>query len=147
MTVDAPRFLGRGWGFPPRFELVPGADGAPAGRVAMVAGDADIRESLAILMTTLRGERLLDPDYGFGVQERVFDPTDETSLMHFEAQIREAVLFYEPRIKLEEVAFDRDAAADGRLMIRLSYWIPAVNSRANMVFPFYFREGTALPRP
>ena len=57
----------------------------------MVAGDADILQSLATLMTTLRGERLLDPDYGCSVQERVFDPTNDTSLMDYEIQIREAV--------------------------------------------------------
>jgi phage baseplate assembly protein W len=144
MPRDDPRFLGTGWSFPPRFDLEFDHGAPSVGRLAMVSGDTDIRQSLTVLMTTIRGERLLDPDYGFGAQDLVFDPTDATSLMHFESQIREAVLFFEPRIRLEEVHFDASAVADGVLSIQLDYVIPQVNSRANMVFPFYFKEGTTL---
>ncbi len=146
MSRDAPRFLGRGWSFPPEFELLTGASGVPEGRLSMVEGDKDIRESLAVLLTTLRGERILDPEYGLGVQDRVFDPTDTATLAHFEADIRHAVLYFEPRIRLEEVQIDTAQAVDGVLSVNLVYFIPAVNSRANMVFPFYFKEGTILPR-
>ena len=144
MPRDGPRFLGTGWNFPPRFDLAFDRGQPSVGRLALVSGDDDIRQSLTVLMTTLRGERLLDPDYGFGAQDLVFDPTDATSLMHFESQIREAVLFFEPRIQLEGVNFDAGAVADGLLNIQLEYVVPQVNSRANMVFPFYFKEGTTL---
>ena len=70
--------------------------------------------------------------------------TDETSLGELRSQIEDAILFGEPRIKVEDIEIDTSAAADGVLEISIRYFIPAVNTRSNMVFPFYFREGTNL---
>ncbi|MFZ5964785.1 GPW/gp25 family protein [Thalassococcus sp. BH17M4-6] len=142
MERKAPDFLGRGWGFPPRFDLGTGLSGQPVGQVAMVANDTDIQQSLRVLMSTARGERIMRPGYGVGLFAQVFDPTDETSLGEFRSQIEDAVLFFEPRIKVESVEIDTARAPDGVLMITLSYYVPLVNSRSNMVFPFYLQEGT-----
>lgn len=141
-----PKFLGRGWRFPPRFDADLDPSGRPKGEgvLAMVAGNQDIRESLAILIATLRGERLMRPNYGLGLQEHAFDPTDETALGYFRSQIEEAILFYEPRIKVEAITFDSSEDVEGRLLIGIDYRVPATNSRSNMVFPFYFREGTNI---
>jgi len=146
MRRAAPKFLGRGWRFPPRFAADLDSCGRPEGEgvLAMVDGDEDIRESLAILMATMRGERLMRPNYGLGLQEHVFDPTDETTLGYFRSQIEEAILFYEPRIKVEAITFDSSDNVEGRLLIQIEYRVPATNSRSNMVFPFYFREGTNI---
>lgn len=141
-----PNFLGRGWQFPPRFDADLDPSGRPRGKgvLAMAAGNEDIRESLTILMATLRGERMMRPNYGLGLQEHVFDPTDETTLGYFRSQIEEAILFYEPRIKVETITIDTSEEVDGQLLIQIDYWVPTTNSRSNMVFPFYFREGTNI---
>lgn len=146
MDRNAPSFLGRGWGFPPRLDLDIDADGTVQGnaRTGMVADEDDIRESLSVLMSTIQGERLMLPEYGMGLQAHVFDPTDETSLGHLVDQIEHAILFFEPRIKVEEIDIDSDAAVDGCLIVRITYQIPAINSRANVVYPYYFREGTNI---
>ena len=148
MAGAAPKFLGRGWRFPPRFDLAFDARGRPAGpgTVAMVAGEADIRESLYLLFSTLRGERVLLPTYGSALAEHVLDPTDATDLGRLRSQIEDSILLFEPRIKVEEVDFDHSRLSEGCLMIRVSYWIPSVNSRSNMVYPFYFGEGTNIRR-
>ena len=139
-----PKFLGRGWRFPPRFDLSVSENGKVegTGEVAMVANDVDIQESLIVLFSTFRGERIMLPEYGLGLQEHMFDPTDETSLGHLRSKIEDAILHFEPRIKIEELSFDASRARDGYLMIELDYWIPAINSRSNMVYPFYLKEGT-----
>lgn len=143
MQSDSPKFLGRGWRFPPRFDLPDdaGQTGA-AGDVAMVEGDADIRESLALLFATLRGERIMEPDYGLGLHAHVFDPADANDLGNLRSLIEDGILFFEPRIKVERIEIDDSDSASGWLQIALSYWIPAINSRSNMVFPFHFGEGT-----
>ena len=51
---------------------------------------------------------------------------------------------YEPRVTLNEVTFDLESIYDGVLIICLDYMVRRTNSRSNMVFPFYLREGTAL---
>ena len=52
----------------------------------------------------------------------------------------------EPRILLEDVIFDLSGAMQGELRITLDYLIRQTNTRSNMVFPFYFAEGTHVRR-
>jgi phage baseplate assembly protein W len=146
MAVANPKFLGRGWAFPPAFDVPVGPDGVAAapGRTGMVAGDADIQESLRILFATLRGERLLQPDYGVGIEADVDTPLGATQLGALRSKIEHAIRFFEPRIKVRAVTLRTDRSAEGVLEIGIDYDIPAVNARSNMVYPFYVREGTSI---
>ena len=113
----------------------------------MVDEEKDIRESLFILLSTLRGERVMVPEYGAGLEEQVFDRADTTTLTYLKSQVAEAILFFEPRIRTEAIVIDAGDQLDGRILIELSYRIKSTNSRSNMVFPFYAREGTDIRLP
>lgn len=128
-------FLGRGWRFPPRFT---------ASGVAMVEGTEDIRESLRILISTAPGERVMQPTYGCGLKTLVFESINESVLTSVKETIRSAVLFFEPRVTLESVSVDTSRAHEGLLYIELVYTVRMTNSRTNIVFPFYFTEGTSI---
>lgn len=130
-------FLGRGWGFPPEF------DGGSGG-IRMVAGEEDIAESLRILMDTSPGERVMQPAYGCGLRALVFENITESALAVVKDMIRRAILFFEPRISLENIETDASQAADGVLVLTLVYTIRTTNTRSNMVYPFYFLEGTNI---
>lgn len=125
-------FLGTGWRFPPRFA---------AGGVCMVADEADIHESLMILFGTVAGERQFAPGYGLDMQALLFEPTSTTMRTLLLDQVRTAILVYEPRIKVLNLAVDGLAAHGGRLDIRLDYEVRATNSRFNIVYPFYKTDG------
>lgn len=146
MNKDGPEFLGRGWRFPPEFVLSPDSSGTLTGpgTTAMIAGDADIQESLAILFSTFRGERVLALTYGIGIEGHVFDIADETQLGDLRSQIEQAILFFEPRIKVRSVDLDASQTSDGVLTIHIDYDIPLINARSNMVYPVYFKEGTNI---
>ena len=146
MSAPNPKFLGRGWAFPPAFDVPLDDQGAATdgGQAAMVAGDADIQESLRILFSTLRGERLLQPEYGVGIEADVDTPLDATQLGALRSRIEHAIRFFEPRIKVRAVTLDATRGSEGRLEIGIDYDIPAVNSRGNMVYPLYFQEGTNI---
>ena len=135
---EAPEFLGRGWGFPPRF-LEPGRE------VRVAEGEEDIRQSLLILLGTRPGERPMHPAFGCGLNDFVFDLLDESLRTEIADVVERAVLFFEPRISLEAVAVHVDDPAAGRLSIHLDYRIRATNTRSNLVYPFYVHEGTNLP--
>lgn len=128
-------FLGRGWGFPPAFDK-------GSRSVGMVAGEEDIDESLRILMGTRFLERVMRPDYGCGLRAMVFENINESTLTLLRNAIQRAVLHYEPRIDLVGIEVDKTSAKEGVLYITLDYRIRATNSRSNMVYPFYFLEGT-----
>jgi phage baseplate assembly protein W len=134
------QFLGVGWGFPPQFHRH--ADRTDA---KMVAEDEDIRESLIILLSTRPGERVMQPAYGCGLYALVFESVNESTITEINDLIERAILFYEPRINLEGIEVDTANVYEGRLDIRIDYTIRQTNTRSNMVYPFYFIEGSHVP--
>jgi uncharacterized protein len=135
MKRENGNFLGRGWAFPPSFDLA-------SGQVEMVEGNEDIQQSLRILFSTLPGERIMVPDYGCDLRAFVFESIDETTLTHMKTIISDAILFFEPRIILDDVVFDTSAIDDGVLNISMDYTVETTNSRSNFVFPYYLTEAT-----
>ncbi len=130
-------FLGTGWGFPPEF-------GVMGKEVRLVSADDDIRESLRILLSTSPGERVMYPEYGCGLRSMVFASITSGTITEIKDLIESAVLFFEPRITLDNIDVDTGELYNGLLRIRLEYTIRATNSRSNMVYPFYFLEGTNI---
>ncbi|GAB59481.1 GPW/gp25 family protein [Rheinheimera nanhaiensis] len=139
MKRDQPdtAFIGLGWAFPPRF-------GVRQRQAGMVSDEQDIEQSLHILLSTRPGERVMQPEYGCALQRYVFSALDDHVLANIIAAIEHAVLFYEPRIRLLDVAPDLTQLYDGVLLLQLSYQIRSSNSRHNMVYPFYLLEGSEV---
>ncbi len=129
-------YLGVGWAFPPAFTKESGAE--------MVSGEEDIRQSLRILLSTAPGERMMRFDYGCGIRRWVFAEITLSEKTMIADVVEQAVLEHEPRIELLSVKIDLGEPAQGVLWIALDYRVRETNSRSNMVFPFYFREGTDL---
>ena len=136
MTIDR-SFLGQGWSFPPEFNK-------RSKTLKTVAEEDDIRESLRILLATTPGERIMQPTYGCRLNALLFESINESTITEIRDIIERAILFFEPRINLDEVRFDLDQEINGLLKINLFYTIRGTNSRSNMVYPFYFLEGTNI---
>lgn len=135
-------FLGTGWGFPPTFNR---RVSQPGGRVVMAEGEQDIHESLNILLSTTPGERIMQPAYGCGLKAHVFDELNESVVTEIKDVIERAILFFEPRITLNAIRIDDDDMLNGRLNIHIDYTVRGTNTRSNMVYPFYFLEGSNVP--
>lgn len=136
---DDPSFLGRGWRFPPRF-------GAGGGEVAMVAGAEDIRESLEIIFATELGERVMREDFGCSLSSFVFEEIDQSLLTRLRSAISDAILYHEPRIRLDNIEITENPDISGLLLIAIHYTVRATNSRFNLVYPFYVEEATGAGR-
>lgn len=126
-------FLGRGWSFPPDFrkETVP---------TEMVFGEEDIRQSLLIILSTRKGERVMRSDFGVDLHQLIFHNMNLTARTQAREAIEKAVLYWEPRITLDNVKFDVSRERDGILMIELEYTIRMTNARGNLVYPYYYEE-------
>jgi len=132
-------FLGSGWSFPPEFHRHADSLG-----VKMVVEEADIAESLGILLSTSPGERLMQPSYGCGLQAMVFETINQSTITRLKDLIDRAVLFFEPRITLDDIDINTEDALEGVLKIRLNYTVRKTNSRSNIVYPFYYLEGSQV---
>ena len=132
MAEENGSFLGRGWAFPPAFDR-------HSGETAMAEDETDIRQSLQILLSTQVGERILQPRYGCDLRRYVFEPLDATLKTYLFELVRDAILYFEPRIVAESIELETDAL-EGRLDIIVHYHIPSTNTRNNLVYPFYLDQ-------
>jgi uncharacterized protein len=108
----------------------------------MVSEEEDIRQSLRILMSTAPGDRVMYPGYGCGLKRLVLHGMSSNTVTQMKDLIERAVLFYEPRITLEEIGIDATRIYEGLVRIELDYTVRSTNARNNLVYPFYLLEGS-----
>jgi phage baseplate assembly protein W len=130
-------YLGRGWSFPPDFVRQPPG-------VTMLEEEADIASSLAILLGTTPGERIMQPLYGCNLSELVFESLDTRMKTLMVDKVESAILYYEPRVTVEKVSLDDSRGLEGVVVIGVIYRVKTSNSRFNFVYPYYVREGTDI---
>ena len=128
-------FLGSGWAFPPSFINQ---------TTHMVKAEADIQESLYILLATAPGERVMQPTYGCALKLYVFDNIDESAVAVMKDTISKAILFFEPRVVVETISVTDLDPLEGKISINIYYRVRATNNRYNLVYPFYFNEATNI---
>lgn len=127
-------FLGRGWAFPIRL--------ADDGTIGMAAYEEDIEQAIYIILFTSPGERMMQPDFGCGLNQFVFDAVSIQRIGMIESSIREALTRFEPRIDILNLRVDMDESeVEGRLNVTLSYRVRSTNNEFNKVYPFYLQEG------
>lgn len=131
---ESKEFLGTGWSFPPHF------DKAESG-VSLTSGEKDIERSIEIIVTTYPGERVMRPDFGCSLEDMNFEAFNQSIKTLMADRIERALIYYEPRIDLQEVKIDDTLIFEGKVLIEITYLIRSTNSRRNFVFPFYSNEG------
>jgi uncharacterized protein len=137
MKKENNSFLGRGWAFPPAFNY-------DRGTLETVEDEEDIRESIQLILGTIPGERVMFPAFGCPIRKYVFESNDPTHITMLKDAVYDALLFNEPRIKVETVEIKDETVEKGLILIHINYTVIITNTRSNMVFPFYFKEGTNL---
>jgi uncharacterized protein len=127
--MEAKAFLGSGW----RFPIAPDATGA----LGYVGNEDNIGQSLLILLQTALGERVMRPEFGSRAPELVFAPGSTRHLRLLEETVRDAVRDFEPRVTLDDVQAEADAADETHVTVLVDYVVRRTNTRQNLVFPFY----------
>ena len=129
----AKEFQGIGWTYPVGTKM--------NGDIGMSQFEDDIREAIPIILGTAKGERVMRPDFGCGIHDLVFAPINTATITLVENSVREALTVYEPRIELIKVEALSDRAEEGKLLVNIDYRVRSTNSRFNLVYPFYLKEG------
>jgi uncharacterized protein len=134
MTDQTRDFLGVGWKFP--LQVTPG------GKIAQARYEQRIEESIYLILSTAKGERVMLPDFGCGIHDLVFAPNNAGTVAMVTQTVRKALVAYEHRIDVLEINVETAPQEPNLLLIRINYRIRANNALGNLVYPFYIREGT-----
>ncbi len=129
MAVPATDFVGHGWSWP--------VGVSPTGSIALVSGDTELTQAITLILGTAPGERPMRPEFGCGIHDLVFDPSDTTLAGLIAHEVRVSLVRWEPRVDLLEVSVTFDAQREGLVLIDVSYVVCATNDRRNLVVPFY----------
>jgi phage baseplate assembly protein W len=127
-------FLGRGWAFPIRVNARGGLDWSSAGR--------SIEEAIWIVLSTPQRSRIMEPEFGCGLHDYVFAPNNANTRAVISAEVRDALIRWEPRVDVLAVRAEAQIDAPNTLLIEVDYRIRANNAVRNIVYPFYLNEGS-----
>jgi len=121
--------LGMGFRFPME------VDGR--GGIAMSGQEADIEDSIRIILSTARGERHMRPLFGSRIHELVFAPNNATTWGLMQQYVEEALGWWEPRIEVLNIDVGADPSDASRLLVDILYKVKATSDKRSLVFPFY----------
>lgn len=123
-------FLGVGWAFP--FAL------SVSGDTAIAEYEDSVRQSVWIILSTSKGERLMRPDFGCGIYDLVFEMNSASTAGKVKQAVQEALLMFEPRINVLDLQVQPQGAGGGEILeITIEYEVQATNNVFNLVYPFY----------
>jgi phage baseplate assembly protein W len=108
-------------------------------QIALVGGDAAIRQSIYLIINTVPGERVMRPDFGCHIHELIFAPANDETAVLAERYVREALARWEPRIELADVTVEPQSTRTGigALLITISYRIRGDLDVRDLVYPYY----------
>lgn len=132
--AESRQYLGVGWKFPLQV--------TPHGRIAGVRYEQRVEESIYLILSTAKGERLMLPDFGCGVHELVFAPNNAATQSLAVQHVQRALVDQERRIDVLDVTVQTSDEQPNLLLIRVTYRIRQNHAIGNIVYPFYLREQT-----
>ena len=121
-------FVGRGFAWPL------GVD--HTGALRMTDG-GNVDDSIAVVLMTAPGERLMRPQFGCRIWDLLFEPVTANLVGLIREAVRDALAQWEPRVEVEDVRPVPDAEDPGLVRIEIDYRVRATNDRRNLVYPFY----------
>lgn len=96
------------------------------------ATDTDaIKASVIQIVTTMKGERVMRPDFGCNAFSYVFESNSEDFRINAEREIRQALSRWERRIRVDSVEISSDDVVEpGQILIDISYTVLSTGENA-----------------
>lgn len=130
---ESKAFLGGGMAFPMRTDS--------DGQIMMNSMEDHVRQSILMIMDTMQGERIMQPDFGGGLDTLVFAPNSSSTIALAEYTIRTALRDWEPRIDIDQLTVTIDPQQPEKMEIYLRYRVRQSDTMFNLVYPFYLERG------
>jgi phage baseplate assembly protein W len=130
------QYLGVGWAFPIQ-EKTEGKKG----EIQLAEHEESVRQSIQIILGTAKGERVMRPDFGCGINDMVFELNSPSTAGRIAEEVRDALLMQEPRIDVRDVLVQSQSNGEV-LLISIDYEVRATNNAFNLVYPFYLESNS-----
>ncbi len=122
-------FLGVGLGFPIQTD--------ENGQIILAHYEERVRQSILLILGTAPGERVMQPEFGCGLHDQVFDTISAATTGRLVDEVRRALVLWEARIDLLDVSTKTEESQPNLILIEISYLVRNTNNRFNLVYPFY----------
>ena len=102
------------------------------GRLLLSSGLTSVSDSIASILLTTKGERVMQNDYGAGATG-LFDPADPVILA---AAIQQSILEHEPRVSSVSVSV-QSISPSGKAVYNIAYTVRGEATQQTLTFPIF----------
>ncbi len=118
-----------GWKFPIGID-------EKTGKIKTTTLEEDIKQSVKILLNTVRGERLKHSNYGSQLTRFMFEPISYSLVREIEEEVYETLRYWEKRIEDINIEIFHKKSNDAELLIHISYTIVETKTRDDINYEY-----------
>lgn len=93
-----------------------------------------IKQNLKMLVLTSPGERIMEPEFGVGIRNYLFENFNNTIYKEIDTNIRKQVDMFMPAVKIIEVSFQGSNEDVNLLGISILFTIPSIGVKDLLQF-------------
>ena len=93
-----------------------------------------MKQNLKMVLLTIPGERVMEPDFGVGLKQYLFNSFNSSVYAELDFKINEQAKRYLSAIKIHNISFDSSEKDFNKLFISIAYSIPNINVRDLLEF-------------
>jgi phage baseplate assembly protein W len=86
-----------------------------------------IKQNFKMLVLTNPGERVMEPEFGVGLKQYLFENFGQGTFQAIDTNIRSQTAKYMPVIAIREINFGQSTTNENLLALSISYSIPAIS--------------------
>lgn len=85
-----------------------------------------VKQNLKMLILTAPGERVMEPEFGVGMRNFLFENFTPSTYTKIETKIREQASIYMQNIVIEQIQFLPGEVDTNKLSVRILFSVPAI---------------------
>jgi phage baseplate assembly protein W len=87
-----------------------------------------VKQNLKMLILTNPGERVMEPEYGVGIKQFLFENFESDVYSRIDNKIRDQVALYMPAVQITKLQFANSSPDTNTLSLFLEYSIPQIST-------------------
>jgi len=85
-----------------------------------------VKQNLKMLLLTAPGERIMEPDFGVGLKNYLFQNFHDGTISEIDAKIKQQIVKYLPVVVIQNISYRQSPTNPNRIDISLQFKIPDI---------------------